>query len=76
MTPENTLAKTENEKKELYLQYCLERRSTFTIMVYYADEIPGAEALAAKKRFAALLSYMLKQEYSETCGFMRARMSL
>ena len=45
-------------------------------MVYSADGIPGAEALAAQKKLAALLSYNLKQEYSEMCGFVRARMSL
>ena len=45
-------------------------------MVYSADGIPGAEALAAQNRLAALLSYKLKQEYSEMCGFVRARMSL
>ena len=45
-------------------------------MVYFADGIPGAEALAAQKRLAALLSYKLKREYSEMCGFVRARMSL
>ena len=57
MTPEKALATVENEKKDLYLQACLERRRTFTPMVYYADKIPGAEALAAQKRLAALLSY-------------------
>ena len=45
-------------------------------MVYSADGIPGAEALAAQKRLAALLSYKLKREYSEMCGFVRERMSL
>ena len=45
-------------------------------MVYPADRIPGAEALAAQKRLAALISYKLKQGYSEMCGFVRARMSL
>ena len=45
-------------------------------MVYSADGIPGAEELAAQKRLAVLLSYKLKQEYSEMCGFVRARMSL
>ena len=38
--------------------------------------IPGAEALAAQMRLATLLSYKLKREYSEMCGFVRARMSL
>ena len=45
-------------------------------MVCSADRIPGAEALAAQKRLAALLSYKLKREYSEMCGFVRSRMSL
>ena len=45
-------------------------------MVYSADRIPGAEALTTQKRLATLLSYKLKREYSEMCGFMRARMSL
>ena len=45
-------------------------------MVYAADGIPRAEALAAQKRLAALLSYKLKREYSEVCGFVRERMLL
>ena len=76
MTPEKALAKAEKENKDLYLQACLKHRRTFTPMIYYADGIPGAEALASHKRLAALLSYKLKQEYSEICGFVRANMSL
>ena len=45
-------------------------------MVYSADGIPRAEALASQKRLATLLGYKLKQEYSEMCGFLRTRMSL
>ena len=45
MTPEKALAKTEKEKKDLYLQACMKHRRTFTLMVYSADGIPGAEAL-------------------------------
>ena len=45
-------------------------------MVYSADRIPGAEALAAHKRLAALLSYKLKREYSEMYNFVWAWMSL
>ena len=64
MTPEKDLAKAEKKKTDLYLQACLERRRTFTPMVYSADGIPRAEALAAQKRLAALLRYKLKREYS------------
>ena len=76
MTPEKALAKAEKENKCLYLQVCLERRRTFTTMVYSADRILGAEALAAQNRLAALLGYKLKREYSEMCGFVRKRTSL
>ena len=61
ITQEKALAKAEKEKKDLYLHACLNRRRTFTPMVYYADRTPGAEALAAQKRFATLLSYKLKR---------------
>ena len=47
MTLEKALAKVEKENKDLYLQTCLERRRTFSPMVYSADGIPGAEALSA-----------------------------
>ena len=76
MTPEKALSKAEKENKDLYLQVCLERRRTFTPMVHSAYGIPGVEALAAQKRSAAPISYKLKQEYSEMCGFMWVRMSL
>ena len=76
MTTEKVLAKAGKEKKDFYLQACLECRSTFTPMVYSPDIIPGAEALAAQKRLASLLSYNLKREYFKMCGFVWARMSL
>ena len=44
--------------------------------VYSADGIPGAEAMDAKNRLAGLLNYNMKWDYSEMCGFVRARMSL
>ena len=50
MTPEKALAKSKKENKDLYLQDFLERRRTFNPMVYSADRIPGAEALAAQNR--------------------------
>ena len=42
MGPEKALAKADKEKKYLYLQACLERRSNFTPMVYSADGKPRA----------------------------------
>ena len=40
MTPKKTLAKAEEEKKDLYLQACLESRRTFTPMFYSAAGYP------------------------------------
>ena len=64
MAPEKDLAKAEKENKDLYIQACLERRRTFTRIVYSVDGITRAEDLAAQKRLAALLSYKLNREYS------------
>ena len=45
-------------------------------MVFSAEVIPGSESLAAQNILSVLLNYKLKQEYSEMCGFVKARMSL
>ena len=45
-------------------------------MVYSSERIPGSESLAPHERLATLLRYKLKQEYSEMCGFVWARISL
>ena len=45
-------------------------------MVYSSDGIPGADSITTQKRLVALLSSKLKREYSEMCGFVKARMSL
>ena len=45
-------------------------------MFYSTGGIPRAEALTAQKILAALLSYNIKQEYSEMSGFVKTRMSL
>ena len=70
MTPEKPFAKAEKKKKDLYLQAFLERRHTFTPMVYSTDGISRAESLAAQKILATLISYKINQEYSEMCGFV------
>ena len=49
MTPEKALAKAERQNKDLYLQYCLERRRNFTPMVYSAEGMLVSESLAAQR---------------------------
>ena len=58
------------------MQACLERRHSFTRMVYSTGGIPVAKALASQRRLSALLSFKLKWEYSELCGFLRDMMPL
>ena len=76
MTREKALAKAEKDKKDLYLQVFLERRRSFTPMVYSENRIPGSEALSEQKSLATLIRFMMNQEYSELCGFRTARMLL
>ena len=76
MTTKKYISKAEKYKKDKYLQDCLERRHSFTPMIYSADRIPGAEALAAQMILATLLSFNLNKEYYELCGLVQERMSL
>ena len=66
MTLEKDFAKAEKEKKDLYLQACLEHIQNFTPMVHSADGIPGAEALAAQKILTTLLSGIYFTKYNES----------
>ena len=76
MTPEKALAKAEKKKKDLYLQACLERRRTFTPMVYSADVIPWSGGLNRTKDISRTNQLQAEARYSEMCGFLRARISL
>jgi len=50
------LEQHEKEKKDKYLQNCLEMRKDFTPMVYSVDGIAGREAQNAEKRLATHLA--------------------
>ena len=76
MTPERAPAKAEKENNNILLQACLERRHTFTPMVYYVYGITGTDPLAAKINLASYFRSNMKQEYYKICEFARARMSL
>ena len=45
-------------------------------MVYSEDSIPIVETLLTQRILSTILSFKMKQEYSEFCGFVQARMSL
>ena len=59
-TSAKALAMAEKEKKDKYFQTFLERRRSFTHMVYFTYGIPVQEAVAAQRRLALLLSNNLK----------------
>ena len=75
-TSARALARAEKEKKDKYLQPCMDCRNSFTPMVYSADEITGTKSITAHQRLVSMLSNKLKREYLEMCGFISARMSL
>jgi len=69
------LEQHEKEKKDKYLQNCLEMRN-FTPMVYSVDGIAGREARNAEKRLATHLASKWNHEYSQMVYYVRVRMAL
>ena len=70
------LASQEKDKKRKYLTACLDKRMTFTPLVFSVDGQRGMEANAAINRLASLLATKWKQPFSHTCGFVRSRLSV
>ena len=73
---EKVLERAAKAKKSKYLDACLERRRSFTPLVYSVDGMACKEARAWEKRVASLISSKMNRTYSEMVGFVRARMSL
>ena len=74
--PDKVLARHEREKKDKYGEVCMERQRTFTPLVFSVDGMMGKEAQAAVKRLASLLARKWSEEYSDVCGYVRARLAL
>jgi len=70
------LEKAAREKKAKYLDACIQRRRSFTPLVYSVDGMACKEALAFEKRVASLLASKLDRRYSEMVGYVHSRMSL
>jgi hypothetical protein len=66
------LEQHEKEKKDKYLQNCLEMRKDFTPMVYSVDGIAGREARNAEKRLAGKWN----REYFQMVHYVRVRMAI
>ena len=74
--PHKVLAHHEKEKKKLYSKACSDRRRHFTPLVFSCDGMVAVEAKAAIKRVASLLSEKWHRPYSETCTYVRSRISI
>jgi len=68
------LVQHEKEKKEKYLQNCLEMRKDFMPVVFSVDGISGHEARNAEKR--PHLAGKWNREYSQMVYYVRVRMAI
>ena len=63
------------EKKRVYEQAVVERRGNFTPIVLSVDGLLHREAEHFLKRMAANLAQKWEKPYSQTCGYVRARLA-
>jgi hypothetical protein len=74
--PHKVLAQQEREKKNKYLDACLEQRRHFTPFVVPTNGLVGREAAELLKRLSLRLSEKWERPYSVVRGFVNARMSI
>ena len=75
-SPEAILETGAKEKKRVYEQAVVEWRGNFTPIVLSVDGLLRREAEHFLKRIAANLAHMWeKTYYSQTCGYVRARLA-
>ena len=74
--PVAVLTHHKNDKKQKHLQLCLDWRRHFTPLVFSINGHRGAEANAASKCLATLLTTKWQQPYSQVCGFVRSRLAI
>ncbi|KAL5477407.1 hypothetical protein EMCRGX_G024203 [Ephydatia muelleri] len=75
-SPEAILESGAKEKKRVYEQAVVERRGNFTPIVLSVDGLLHREAEHFLKRMAANLARKWEKPYSQTCGYVRARLAL
>jgi hypothetical protein len=74
--PDSVILSQEKEKKKKYLEPCLEQRRHFTPFVVSTDGLLGREASTLAKRIAQKLAIKWQRPYSQTCGYVNARLSI
>ena len=75
-TVHSLLKRAQEVKKSKYLQACLDQRRDFTPLVLSTEGTPSPECDRAIRRLAVLLSQKWDRPYSETCSYVRARISV
>ena len=75
-TPAQALASQEKLKKKKYGELCSEQRRHFSPYVVCVSELLGREAKTLNKRLALLLARKWDTQYSVTCGYVKACMSI
>ena len=74
-SPEAILETGAKEKKWVYEQAVVEWRGNFTPIVLSVDGLLHREAERFLKRIAANLAHKWEMPYSQTCGYVRARLA-
>ena len=75
-TPEEALAKHEQQKKRKYVNSCLKQRRTFTPFVLSVDGLLGREANSLLKAISTHLAEKWDQPYSIVRGYANAKISI
>ena len=74
--PAKILEAAEKDKKKKYLKACLDQRRHFTPFVVSTCGVVGKEGKKVLARIAHIISQKSARDYSDVCGFVRARMSI
>jgi len=74
--PHQVLKEKENVKKRKYLKDCLAQRRSFVPFCSSIDGMLGEEATSILKVIATKLSQKWSQPYSQTSGYVKARMAI
>ena len=74
-SPEAILETGAQEKKRVYEQAVAEQRDNVTPVVLSVDGLLHREAEHFLKRIAANLAHKWEKPYSQTCGYVRARLA-
>ena len=74
--PSLVLKQHEQEKKNKYLQPCIDQRRHFTPFVVSTDVLIAMEGKNLLKMLALQMSKKTQRPYSDVCGFVTARMSI